>query len=215
MDTIDIVMIGATGHLQSVMDSALAMGTYRVAAIVDDDAPVGKEYFGQHVLGGTALLGRLHAEGIRHAFVSAGSMGGYGRRREWYTLAREMGFAIVNIIDPTAVVSPWIQLGEGVFIGKRAVVNAYASLGNMVIVNTGSIVEHADVIEDYVHIAPGCMLSGGVRVYEAAHIGTGSAVRQNVVIGREAVIGIGSVVVRDIAPRMIAYGNPCREQKPV
>jgi len=135
--------------------------------------------------------------------------------RKWYQLARRTGFEIVNIIDPSAAVSPHAKLGEGVFIGKNAVVNAYARIGNMVIVNTGSIVEHADVLEDFVHIAPGCTLSGGVRVCRGAHVGAGSVVRQDIVIGAESLIGIGSVVVRDIAPRMVAYGNPCKEQHPL
>ena len=215
MEQTDIAMIGATGHLQSVMDSAQRMGCYRIASIVDDYAPVGKDYFGHPVAGSTRLLEGLYADGVRHAFVSAGTIGGYGHREEWYLLAQKIGFRIVNIVDPTAAVSAHARIGEGVFIGKNAVVNAYAQLGNMVIVNTGSIVEHADVIEDFVHIAPGCTLSGGVRVCRGAHIGTGSAVRQDVVIGREAIVGVGSVVLRDVAPRMVAYGNPCRERRPV
>lgn len=210
----ELVMIGATGHLQSVMDSVLAMGCYRITHIVDDHT-VGREYFGNHVEGTTGLLPQLYAQGVRHAFVSAGTIGGYGNREKWYKLAREIGFEIVNIIDPTAAVSPHAQLGEGVFIGKNAVVNAYTRLGNMVIVNSGSIVEHADTLEDFVHVAPGCTLSGGVRVCRGAHIGTGSAVRQDVTIGAESLIGVGSVVLHDIAPRMVAFGNPCREQHPV
>ena len=211
---IDLVMIGATGHLQSVMDCALAMGCYRIAHIVDDTT-VGREYFGQHVEGTTALLPEIYEQGVRHAFVSAGTIGGYGNREKWYRLAKEIGFEIVNIIDPTAAVSPHAKLGEGVFIAKNAVVNAYTQIGTMAIVNTGSIVEHADVVEDFVHIAPGCTLCGGVRVCRGAHIGAGSVVRQDVVIGAESLIGIGSVVVKNIAPRMVAYGNPCREQHPL
>ena len=210
----DLVLIGATGHLQSVMDSILARGCYRVAHIVDDNT-AGREFFGQYVEGATDLLPEFHARGVRHAFVSAGAIGGYGNREKWYQLARRTGFEIVNIIDPSAAVSPHAKLGEGVFIGKNAVVNAYARIGNMVIVNTGSIVEHADVLEDFVHIAPGCTLSGGVRVCRGAHVGAGSVVRQDIVIGAESLIGIGSVVVRDIAPRMVAYGNPCKEQHPL
>lgn len=215
MSIIDIVMLGATGHLQSVMDSALAMGCYRITDILDDAAPIGKDYFGHKVKGATDLLPGIYAKGARHAFISAGSIGGYGRREDWYLLVKRLGFEIVNIVDPSAAVSSHAEMGEGVFIGKNAVVNAYAKIGNMVIVNTGSIVEHADVIEDFVHIAPGCTLSGGVRVCRGAHVGTGTSVRQNVVIGAEAIVGVGSVVLKDVSARMIAYGNPCLERKPV
>ena len=212
MERLNIVMIGATGHLQSVMDSALAMGCYRIASIVDDTTPVGRDYFGHAVEGTTALLPAIYESGVRHAFISAGTIGGYGQRENWYLLAKRTGFEIVNIVDPSAVVSSHAVIGEGVFVGKKAAVNAYAKSGNMAIINTGAIVEHADVIEDFVHIAPGCALSGGVHVCRGAHVGTGTSVRQNVVIGAEAIIGVGSVVLKDVAQRMVAYGNPCQER---
>jgi len=208
----DLIFLGATGHLQSVLGCALAAG-YRVAAILDDYVPAGTEFFGHHVLGGTDLLAGLYERGHRHVFVSAGSIGGYGSREKWYLLAKSLGFSIVNIIDPTAAVASNAKLGEGVFVGKNAVVNSYAQVGNMAIVNTGAIVEHADVLEDFASIAPGATLCGGVKVERGAHVGAGSTVLQTVTIGREALVGIGSVVTRDIPPRAVAYGNPCRVQR--
>ena len=208
----DLIFLGATGHLQSVMDSALAQG-YRVAAILDDYVPVGKEFYGHYVMGGTDLLPSLYEKGHRHVFVSAGSIGGYGNREKWYLLAKSLGFTVVNIIDPTAAVASNAVLGEGVFVGKNAVVNGYAQVGNMAIVNTGSIVEHANILEDYASLAPGCTLCGGVKVERGAHVGAGSTVLQTVTIGREALVGIGSVVTRDIPPRVVAYGNPCKVKR--
>lgn len=205
----DLIFLGATGHLQSVLDCALAQG-YRVAAILDDYVPVGTEFFGHHVMGGTDLLPELYARGHRHVFVSAGSIGGYGNREKWYLLAKSLGFSVVNIIDPTAAVASNAELGEGVFVGKNAVVNSYAKVGNMAIVNTGAIVEHADVLEDFASIAPGATLCGGVKVERGAHVGAGSTVLQTVTIGKESLVGIGSVVTRDVPPHTVAYGNPCR-----
>ena len=34
-------------------------------------------------------------------------------------------------------------------------------------------------------------------------------------IGDEAVIGAGSVVTRDIPPKVVAVGNPCRVLRPI
>lgn len=206
----DLIFLGATGHLQSVLDSALATGLYRVSAILDDRTPPGTEFIGHRVMGKTDLLPGLYERGMRHVFVSAGSIGGYGNREKWYLMAKELGFTIVNIIDPTAAVARNAQLGVGVFVGKNAVINSYARVGNMAVINTGSIVEHADIIEDFASIAPGCTLCGGVTVCRGAHLGAGSSVLQEVTIGREALVGIGSVVTRDIPAGMVAYGNPCR-----
>lgn len=48
-------------------------------------------------------------------------------------------------------------------------------------------------------------------------IGGGSIVCPGVTIGDDAVIGAGSVVTRDVAPSVIAAGNPCRvpEKRPI
>ena len=49
-----------------------------------------------------------------------------------------------------------------------------------------------------------------MKVEQGAHLGAGSTVLQEVTIGREALVGIGSVVTRDVPPRVVAFGNPCR-----
>ncbi len=46
-------------------------------------------------------------------------------------------------------------------------------------------------------------------------IGAGSCILPGVTIGDHAVIGAGSVVTKDIPPRTIAVGNPCRILRPV
>jgi acetyltransferase-like isoleucine patch superfamily enzyme len=45
-------------------------------------------------------------------------------------------------------------------------------------------------------------------------IGQGAMIKAGVTIGVGAVIGAGSIVTKDIAPYVIAAGNPCREIRP-
>lgn len=207
---IDLIFMGATGHFQSLLDSVLKCGLYNPAYILDDETPIGTDFQGYKVNGKTDMLPELYKKGFRNVFVSAGSIGGYGNREIWYNKAKELGFTIVNIIDPSAVLAGDVCLGEGVFVGKNAVINSGAIVGNMVIVNTGAIIEHGNKLEDFANIAPGTTLCGGVTIKRGAHIGAGSVVRQTATIGQEALVGIGSVVVHDIPDNAIAYGNPCR-----
>ena len=49
-----------------------------------------------------------------------------------------------------------------------------------------------------------------ITVGDDVWIGAGVSVLPGVTIGQGAVIGAGSVVNRDIPPRVLAAGNPCR-----
>jgi maltose O-acetyltransferase len=49
-----------------------------------------------------------------------------------------------------------------------------------------------------------------IHIGANAWLGGGAIVLPGVTIGADAVVGAGSVVTRDVPPRAIAVGNPCR-----
>jgi maltose O-acetyltransferase len=58
--------------------------------------------------------------------------------------------------------------------------------------------------------ASGLELATPVRIGDLVWIGGGSIICPGVTIGDGTTIGAGSVVVKDVPPRVIAAGNPCR-----
>ena len=56
----------------------------------------------------------------------------------------------------------------------------------------------------------GIEMAKPITVGNNVWIGAGSTVLAGVTIGDDAVIGAGSVVTRDIPPRTVAVGVPCR-----
>jgi maltose O-acetyltransferase len=54
-----------------------------------------------------------------------------------------------------------------------------------------------------------------IAVGDGAWLGGGVILCPGVSIGEEAVIGAGSVVTRDIPPRVLAVGTPCRVVRPL
>ena len=61
----------------------------------------------------------------------------------------------------------------------------------------------------------GIMQSLPVVIGDNVWIGGNAVILRGVTIGEGAVIGAGSVVSRDIPPRVIAVGNPCRVLRPL
>lgn len=206
-----IVLLGAGGHCSSVSDALLAIGEYREAIVLDPAAVGETTGTGLPVVGGDELLPALYEKGFRFAFVTVGSISDASARRRLARLARESGYQLPNIIDPTAVVSVNARLADGIFIGKRAVVNAGCRIGENAIVNSGAVVEHDCAVGAFAHVSPGAVLCGNVTVGDGAHIGANSTIRQGLHIGEHALVGIGSAVTRDIRANAVAYGNPCRE----
>jgi maltose O-acetyltransferase len=49
-----------------------------------------------------------------------------------------------------------------------------------------------------------------ISIADGAWLGGGVIVCPGVSVGEDTVVGAGSVVVRDLPPRVLAVGNPCR-----
>lgn len=63
--------------------------------------------------------------------------------------------------------------------------------------------------------AEGVMRARPIVIGNDVWIGGHSVLLPGVRIGDGAVIGAGSVVTHDIPPRTLAFGNPCRPQRPI
>lgn len=208
---IRVIGLGAGGHSKVVMEIIRLMGGYEIAGLLDPKQELwGKVLLGVRILGDDDLLPRLYNDGLRHAFIGLGTVGHTRARRRLYEKARAHGFEIVQAIHPKAVVSQYMEIGQGATIMAGAIVNAGARLGENVIVNSGAIVEHDCVIGDHVHIATGARLASTVYVGEGAHIGLGASIRQCIHIGRNAIVGAGAVVVDDVPDNVVVVGVPAQ-----
>lgn len=204
-----LILIGGGGHAKSVIDSVEAEKHYKIVGIVDKTLPIGYTIFNIPVIGTDDSLEKFYAQGIQHAFLTIGSIETSQLREALYKKLKKIGYQIPNIIDPSAILSKHITLGEGNFIGKRAVLNSYVTLGSNCIINTGAIVEHDCHLADFVHLAPSSTLCGMVTVGSGSFIGAGTTIIQSVKIGRRVIIGAGSVVLTSIEDNTKTYGVPC------
>lgn len=208
-----LLLIGGGGHCRSVLDCLNEQSVFSDISILDDKLPEGETVFGVPVLGDTSLIENCRQMGYDLAFVAIGSVGRPEIRENYHKRLIKAGYGLINVIDKTAVVSPFARLGWGDFVGKNAVINANARLGDGVIVNTAAVIEHDCCVASFAHVSTGSVLCGGVSVGSGSHIGAKSVIRQGLRIGRDCMVGMGSLVSCDIPDMVTAYGSPCKVMK--
>lgn len=118
-----------------------------------------------------------------------------------------------QLIHPTAYVSPYAKIGQGVFIGARSVISPGCVLKDHVFVHCGVTVGHDTVLHEYVRLNPGCNIASHVEILDYAMIGLGANVIEELVIGRAAIVAASAVVIRDVKEKNMVAGVPAVVKK--
>lgn len=197
-DATAILVYGAGGHGKMLIDLLRSLGTYRIAALIDDGAPPGHTVLGVPVLGGAAHLPELYDQGLRLAVNAVGGIGNLAVRVEIFQRLAEAGFAFPVIIHPAACVERSANLAPGAQVFAHAYVGSEAQIGFGTIVNTGAIISHDCVLGEFTNISPGALLAGEVQVGSGVLVGMGATVNLQVQIGAQARIGNGATVKSDV-----------------
>jgi len=178
---------------------------WRIVGFLDDREDLwGSEFLGVHVLGGGDWL--KTAPDDVEVLLTVGSP--ETRRELDERLTGRVKWA--RIIHPTAVLTPWVHVDEGVLVMARATFTVDVRLGRHVVVNPGCTVAHDVVVGDYSYLSPGVDLAGRVVLEEGVYMGTGAVAIPGVRIGAGATIGAGAVVIGDVPPGVTAVGVPAR-----
>ncbi|WP_026825205.1 MULTISPECIES: acetyltransferase [Exiguobacterium] len=200
-----IVIFGAGGHAQVIIDILELMGLYRIAGIYDDSPElVGKFIYGYPVLG---LIGANSI--IRKGIIGVGD----NDRRA--SIAIKVGermpdFEFISAIHPSAIVGRNVSIGPGVAVMAGSVINPNSVLQEHCVVNTMASVDHNCRLEPFSSIAPGAHLGGGVTIGTRSFIGMGATVIHNIHVGPDTVVGAGATVVSNLPSQVIAYGTPAK-----
>ncbi len=201
-----VFLFGYSGHARVVCDIFLSRG-YDLAGYFTESSvennPYELLYCGFEEESGSLAIIKNHSY-----FVAVGSNS--IRKKISATLFNQTGINPCNALAVSAVLSPKIQMGNGVMAGPASIINSGSTIGNGVICNTASIIEHECNIGDYVHVAPGAILCGNVTVGENSFIGAGSVIKEGIIIGKNVTIGAGTVVLQNIEDGKIVVGNPQR-----
>jgi acetyltransferase EpsM len=203
-----VIIIGASGHARMCMD-ILKVRQKLIWGFCDDDKNLSTSALhGYQIFGGIELAVRLINEKEADYFVAIGNND--DRRQVANMMMEHCQRPPINVVHPSAVISPHITMGHGNFIAPGAIINIDTALGNYTIINTAASLDHDNHIHDFAQVSPGCHLAGHVTIEEGAFLGTGAIVIPGKTIGAYAIIGAGAVIINDIPPSCTAVGIPGR-----
>lgn len=123
------------------------------------------------------------------------------------------GVKFATLVDPTAVISESVTMGEGCIIYAGSILTVNVTLGSHVIVNLDCTVGHDAFLGDYTTLYPSVNVSGATHLGVCVEMGTGSQIIQGISVGYSTIVGAGSVVVKELPSKCTAVGSPARPIK--
>ncbi len=192
-----IIVIGAGGHAVVVADALLAAGESVLGFTDADPRHHGRRLCDLPVLGDDATVLAAHPQHTTHLVNGIGGVDGTELRQRVQERLQTLGWRFVGVRHPSAIVSSFARVEDGVQLLAGSVVQAGAEIGAGCIVNTAAVVEHHCRLGEHVHVAPRALLCGDVEIGARSHIGAGAVVRQCLRLGNDTIVGAGAVVIRN------------------
>ena len=104
-----------------------------------------------------------------------------------------------TFIHPTAqLMSNYITIGEGTFIGANSIITCNVKIGKHAILNRGNHIGHDCVIGNFFSAMPGAIVSGNVNIGNSVYLGTNSSIREKIEITDDVTIGLNTGIVKSI-----------------
>lgn len=123
------------------------------------------------------------------------------------------GFHLINLIDPTAIISPTAKLGRGIIVTPFSTISSNVVLHDNVLVQSYVRIGHdIEIGEDSV-ISSNVGIGGGAKVGSQTYVGMGAVVKNELKIGSNSIISMGAVVHTDIDDEVTVVGLPARVSK--
>lgn len=214
-----ICIIGASGLGREVVDTIIEINkhsdnisdNFQIEGFYDDDESIhGTTINGIEVKGPIDDLKKDdYAQGIRYAVIAIADP------KIKKSIAEKLKNYVtwVNVIHPTATISDFSKIGEGVILQNHVCIGPNAEVGNHCMINRTTNLGHDVVMSDYASIMSYCDITGHVKIGECAYVATSVAIIPGVAVEENAYIGAGSVVFKDVEKDTMVLGNPARRMK--
>jgi sugar O-acyltransferase (sialic acid O-acetyltransferase NeuD family) len=205
----NLVIIGASGFAREMYDLAIACyGTendFKIKGFLSDgDSNI-------ESMGYPKVLNTVSGYKVEANDVFFCAIGKIVDRKKTVEIILSKGGAFINLIHPSAVISPSVRIGVGVGIKSFCVIASDVIVEDFTFLQSSVIIGHDVHIGGFCQVNSFSFFAGYVRVHDFVTVNAGVRVIQNIIIEEESVVGIGSVVLNRVRKGTTVFGNPAKK----
>lgn len=205
----NLVIIGASGLAREVFDLAQIcfghLSDFRIKGFLSD-GPSNID-----LLGYPHVLNTVNDYEIEEDDVFFCAIGKVTDRKKTTEIILNKGGTFINLIHPTAIISPSAKLGVGVAIKAYSSVASDVKIGDFVYLQSSVILGHDVQIGNYCHLNSFVFCAGCVVIEDMCTINAGAKLIQSVKVEQGATVGIGSVVLTKVRKNTTVFGVPAKK----
>lgn len=205
----NLVIIGAGGFAREMFDLANACygsdPDFKIKGFLSDGPSNIEE------MGYPAVLSKVADYMVESNDIFFCAIGKLSDRKKTVEIILSKGGKFINLIHPTAIISPSVKLGIGVGIKSFCVLASDVTVEDFTFLQSSVIMGHDVHIGRFCQVNSFAFFAGYVRVHDSVSVNAGVRIIQNVVVEEEAVVGIGSVVLRRVKKGTTVFGNPAKK----
>jgi len=204
----NLIIIGAGGLAREVYD--LAKICSKEETLFSIKGFLSKDETGIEGMGYPPIIGAPESYIIQEEDVFFCAIGNVQTRKLLVEHIVNLGGNFINLIHPSALLSPSVVLGEGIAIKSFCVISCDVKIGSYSFLQSSVILGHDVIIGKYCQLNSFSFCAGYVLLHECATISAGAKLIQNVVVEESAVVGMGSVVLSKVKAGTTVLGVPAR-----
>lgn len=156
------------------------------------------------------ILGSVEDYCIQPDDVFVCALGESKWRKHYVSIIEEKGGMFYSIIDSTAVINPFSEIGEGCYIGASVWISPNVKVGKHVMIQAFCNLGHDASVGDYASLESYVFLGGYASLGTLSTMHTKSSIIPHKNVGNECVVGIDSVVIKKVKDGTIVFGNPAK-----
>jgi sugar O-acyltransferase (sialic acid O-acetyltransferase NeuD family) len=204
----NLVIIGAGGLAREIYD--LAKICSENETLFHIKGFLSKDETGIEAMGYPPIISTLMDYEIEEGDLFFCAIGNVQNRKRVVEHIIQKGGEFINLIHPTAILSPSVKLGIGIGIKSYCVISSDVEIDSFSFLQSSVIMGHDVKIGKFCQINSFSFFAGYACVHNSATINAGAKLIQKVVVEEHAVVGIGSVVLSKVKAGTTVFGMPAK-----